>query len=143
MALRLGICRDKQLTAEHQLFTSVAVYADGGICLDILQNQWSPIYDVSAILTSIQVSLCFPYICGAYCDFCLASCSQCYNPLKRHFGVCSHSYVIPIQILRPILRLQSCTVKTGKPHLWHSSHRQSVAFLPLSALCAAPAGRNV
>jgi hypothetical protein len=30
------------------------VYADGGICLDILQNQWSPIYDVSAILTSIQ-----------------------------------------------------------------------------------------
>jgi hypothetical protein len=33
------------------------VYADGGICLDILQNQWSPIYDVSAILTSIQVGL--------------------------------------------------------------------------------------
>lgn len=33
-----------------------AVYADGGICLDILQNQWSPIYDVSAILTSIQVT---------------------------------------------------------------------------------------
>ena len=33
------------------------VYADGGICLDILQNRWSPTYDVSAILTSIQVSL--------------------------------------------------------------------------------------
>jgi ubiquitin-protein ligase len=33
----------------------IAVYADGSICLDILQNQWSPIYDVAAILTSIQV----------------------------------------------------------------------------------------
>lgn len=33
------------------------VYADGGICLDILQNRWSPTYDVSAILTSIQVIL--------------------------------------------------------------------------------------
>lgn len=36
------------------------IYADGGICLDILQNQWSPIYDVSAILTSIQSLLCDP-----------------------------------------------------------------------------------
>lgn len=36
------------------------VYADGKICLDILQNQWSPIYDVSAILTSIQSLLCDP-----------------------------------------------------------------------------------
>ena len=35
-----------------------AVYADGSICLDILQNQWSPIYDVAAILTSIQVFPC-------------------------------------------------------------------------------------
>lgn len=33
------------------------VYADGGICLDILQNRWSPTYDVSAILTSIQVNI--------------------------------------------------------------------------------------
>ena len=31
------------------------VYGDGQICLDILQNNWSPIYDVSAVLTSIQV----------------------------------------------------------------------------------------
>jgi len=38
----------------------VPVYADGSICLDILQNQWSPIYDISAILTSIQSLLCDP-----------------------------------------------------------------------------------
>ncbi|KAI6175352.1 Ubiquitin-conjugating enzyme E2 1 [Aphelenchoides bicaudatus] len=30
------------------------VYADGSICLDILQNRWSPTYDVAAVLTSIQ-----------------------------------------------------------------------------------------
>lgn len=36
------------------------VYNDGTICLDILQNQWSPIYDVQAILTSIQSLLCDP-----------------------------------------------------------------------------------
>ncbi|XP_048344436.1 ubiquitin-conjugating enzyme E2 B isoform X1 [Sphaerodactylus townsendi] len=27
------------------------VYADGSICSDILQNRWSPTYDVSSILT--------------------------------------------------------------------------------------------
>ena len=46
-----AICCSKFLF-HISLFT---VYADGSICLDILQNQWSPIYDVAAILTSIQV----------------------------------------------------------------------------------------
>ena len=36
------------------------IYNDGQICLDILQNQWSPIYDISAILTSVQSLLCDP-----------------------------------------------------------------------------------
>ena len=30
------------------------VFANGELCLDILQNRWSPTYDVAAILTSIQ-----------------------------------------------------------------------------------------
>lgn len=30
------------------------IYPTGEICIDILQNRWSPTYDVSAILTSIQ-----------------------------------------------------------------------------------------
>ena len=36
------------------------IYANGKICLDILQNQWSPIYDVAAVLTSIQSLLSDP-----------------------------------------------------------------------------------
>ncbi|OAO17207.1 ubiquitin-conjugating enzyme E2 [Blastocystis sp. ATCC 50177/Nand II] len=36
------------------------VYGDGRICLDILQNQWSPVYDVSAVLLSIQSLLTDP-----------------------------------------------------------------------------------
>lgn len=33
------------------------VYTDGNICLDILQNRWSPTYDVAAILQSIRSML--------------------------------------------------------------------------------------
>lgn len=36
------------------------IYNDGSICLDILQNQWSPVYDISSILTSVQSLLCDP-----------------------------------------------------------------------------------
>ena len=38
----------------------VAVYNDGAICLDILDNQWTSLYDIAAILTSIQSLLCDP-----------------------------------------------------------------------------------
>jgi len=30
------------------------IYKNGEICLDLLQNNWSPLYDVAAVLTSIQ-----------------------------------------------------------------------------------------
>lgn len=36
------------------------IYSDGKICLDILQNQWSPTYDITAVLTSIQSLLSDP-----------------------------------------------------------------------------------
>ena len=36
------------------------VYANGNICIDILQNQWTSIYDISSILTSIQSLLTDP-----------------------------------------------------------------------------------
>ena len=43
------------------------IYNDGRICLDsitfyniVLQNQWSPIYDVWAVLTSIRSLLADP-----------------------------------------------------------------------------------
>ncbi|ONH68597.1 Ubiquitin-conjugating enzyme E2 2 [Cyberlindnera fabianii] len=38
------------------------VYASGEICLDILQNRWSPTFDVASILTSIQSLLNDPNI---------------------------------------------------------------------------------
>jgi Ubiquitin-conjugating enzyme len=37
------------------------VYATGELCLDILQNRWSPTYDVAAILTSIQRCVFFSW----------------------------------------------------------------------------------
>ncbi len=36
------------------------IYNDGSICLDILSANWSPVYDISSILTSIQSLLCDP-----------------------------------------------------------------------------------
>jgi len=36
------------------------IYQNGQICLDILDKQWSPIYDITAILTSIQSLLTDP-----------------------------------------------------------------------------------
>ena len=35
-------------------------YTNGNICIDILQDHWSPIYDIKSILTSIQSLLTDP-----------------------------------------------------------------------------------
>lgn len=39
---------------------ALAVYKDGNICLDLLQSQWSPIYEVASVLTSIRSLLSDP-----------------------------------------------------------------------------------
>eukprot|EP01066_Platyproteum_vivax_P002757 Platyproteum_vivax@DN13433_c0_g1_i1.p1 len=36
------------------------IYRNGTICLDILQNNWSYVYDVAAVLLSIRSLLCDP-----------------------------------------------------------------------------------
>ena len=36
------------------------IFPDGTLCLDIIQDQWSPIYTTSTILTSIQSLLTDP-----------------------------------------------------------------------------------
>jgi ubiquitin-protein ligase len=36
------------------------IYSDGRICLDILQNQWSSVYDVWAVLTCVRSMLSDP-----------------------------------------------------------------------------------
>lgn len=33
------------------------VYTDGKICMDILDNKWTPMYDIVGILSSIQLLL--------------------------------------------------------------------------------------
>ena len=52
--MHYGYCLERTRRSDKHCCS--LVYADGSICLDILQNRWSPTYDVSAILTSIQVS---------------------------------------------------------------------------------------
>jgi len=44
----------------HMHALSLAVYPDGSICLDIIQNLWKPIYTVDMLLTSIQSLLTDP-----------------------------------------------------------------------------------
>ena len=48
--------RPPKVTFTTQMFHP-NIYKDGNICLDILKENWSPTYDVMAILSSIQLLL--------------------------------------------------------------------------------------
>ena len=72
------------------------VYGTGELCLDILQNRWSPTYDVAAILTSIQ----------RYADLSGKHGIEADHPRLA-------SLTIPIPHLRPMLKHQTSTKITA------------------------------
>lgn len=90
---------------------SSPVYADGSICLDILQNRWSPTYDVSSILTSIQVGHSAPQhnshwtdlltLCWIWCAFVTVLCC------------CSRYWTSRTPTARPTVRPHSSTRRTS------------------------------
>jgi len=65
-ALRLTFSEDYPSTAPRIRFTSQMfhpnVYADGSLCLDIIQDKWSPVHSISTILKSIQSLLTDPNV---------------------------------------------------------------------------------
>lgn len=79
------------------------VYKNGAICLDILQSQWTPIYDVGAVLTSLQSLLCDPnpsspanaeaarYVCTGPVSWCIVtpthSRTATPSPLPPHLSL--------------------------------------------------------
>lgn len=70
------------VTNRSCIYFYMQVYSDGKICLDILQNQWSPIYDISAILTSIQSLLSDPNPASP----ANAEASQLYDRDRREYN---------------------------------------------------------
>lgn len=45
---------------ENVVHCGLAVYLDGTLCMDIIQDQWSPCQDISTVLMSIQSLLMDP-----------------------------------------------------------------------------------
>jgi len=65
-SLRLTFSEDYPTSAPRVRFTSQMfhpnIYQDGSICLDIIQDKWSPVHSISTILTSIQSLLTDPNV---------------------------------------------------------------------------------
>ena len=59
------------------------VYATGELCLDILQNRWSPTYDVAAILTSIQRCAVPPNLLITQTNMAKTVCLTIPTPARR------------------------------------------------------------
>lgn len=78
----ISLCYATLKASHYAFFPSYQVYNDGKICLDILQNQWSPIYDISAILTSIQSLLSDPNPASP----ANAEASQLYDRDRREYN---------------------------------------------------------
>lgn len=85
------------------------VYTDGKICLDILQNNWSPLFTVSTVLKSIQVF-------------------QSQTNYKRMNRVC---WMIQTQNLQPMSKHPKCMMKIVKS-IGFQSHDHSIDILSVS-----------
>ena len=100
-----------------------AVYNDGGICLDILQNQWSPIYDVGAILTSIQSLLCDPNPNSP----ANSEAARLFHENRREYNRCGRSLPASSQspagaVPLPALPFLWPSSNAGGSKRWSSSH---------------------
>lgn len=106
------------------------VYADGGICLDILQNRWSPTYDVSAILTSIQSLLSDPNPNSP----ANSMAAQLYKENRREYEKRVKACVEQSFIDQPISRTnrrrrRHCFYRCSNPFNKADNHPQKLLFL--------------
>ncbi|GKB82735.1 ubiquitin-conjugating enzyme E2 2 [Tanacetum coccineum] len=93
-------------------------YVDGSICFDILQNQWKPVYDVAAILISVQVSSI---------DGCTLTSS-----LRQFIAICTAVFIDSYAKV-PLIELPPDDFTRGKDFTmgWTGSANKSVSFVLL------------
>ncbi|GJW71808.1 uncharacterized mitochondrial protein-like protein [Tanacetum coccineum] len=94
------------------------IYADGSICFDILQNQWKLVYDVAAILISVQVSSI---------DGCTLTSS-----LRQFIAICTAVFIDSYAKV-PLIELPPDDFTRGKDFTmgWTGSANKSVSFVLL------------